>query len=471
MIVAGALLAAGLAFAVFRWTERLPWLLCLTLALPTTAVVNVGGQSITPYFVVAVAAVLTGAFLWTRRGEVGPFDWPGSTALVVFVVWSLLVTAAGPSFFSGVEVLIGNAGIDEQVADPGRLDFTLSNLAQAGYVLLGAGVLCFLATRRLLSPHMVAPGLGLAMLLSNWRLAFDKLGLPYPVSQIDNSANYEYINSTTTGEYRLRGVFPEPSGLGLYAVAAVVLAVAMIPRTRGWVRVGYVVLAASAALNLLFANSGTSLVAGGALLTIAVVLALTRAVRHGIAVMPLAITLAAGTAVFLALSPRIVDYLTEQIEEKLTSTSYAARTAADLFSLELGVQTFGIGVGLGSNRPSSLWPMLFSCVGVIGTLAFLVLVYVLLRRSARLSGLRPFFWLLLAVVLSKSIAGSSLSDPLLQLALGLAAWAATTRAASPPPPASSASPGAAGHADLRGPARVPGASTVGTTASTATAGR
>jgi hypothetical protein len=50
--------------------------------------------------------------------------------------------------------------------------------------------------------------------------------------------------------------------------------------------------------------------------------------------------------------------------------SFANRTASDLYGLQLFAQTYGLGLGLGSNRVSSLLTTLLSCVGLLGTLAF-----------------------------------------------------------------------------------------------------
>jgi hypothetical protein len=52
------------------------------------------------------------------------------------------------------------------------------------------------------------------------------------------------------------------------------------------------------------------------------------------------------------------------------SSSFFNRTASDLYALQLLPQTHWIGVGLGSNRASSLFTTLLSNVGIVGVLAF-----------------------------------------------------------------------------------------------------
>jgi len=419
----GVLVGLALLLALFRWTTRLPWLLSLSLGAPASATVVAAGQSVAAFQLILLVAAPIAMLGWIRTRH-NPFDWPGFPALVVLVAWTGLVTLAGPVVFDGVDVLSPRGGIDEQIADPSPLAFTVSNLAQVAYLVLGAVLICLLAGYRRLTPHLLAPGLGLAMALSAWRLLHDKAGIPYPLSFFDNSTGGKYIDTTSTGAYRLRGVFPEPAGLALYAIAALVLAVAMIARTRGWARVGYLALAVVAAVNLFYARSGTAVIAGGVIAAMALAVAVERAFRRGAAVMPLAILACAATTAFLVFYQPVVSYLGGLIGDKVASTSYFSRTEADLFALRLAVDTFGLGVGLGSNRPSSLWPMLVSCVGVVGTVAYLVLVLTLLVRAARVPIWRPMFWVLLAVLVTKSVAGSNLSDPLLVFSLGLCAYAA-----------------------------------------------
>jgi hypothetical protein len=62
--------------------------------------------------------------------------------------------------------------------------------------------------------------------------------------------------------------------------------------------------------------------------------------------------------------------LTAVTVSKGDSGSFINRTASDLYSVHLLVETYGIGVGLGSNRTSSLVSTLLSNVGLLGTLAY-----------------------------------------------------------------------------------------------------
>ena len=77
------------------------------------------------------------------------------------------------------------------------------------------------------------------------------------------------------------------------------------------------------------------------------------------------------------------EVLTALTVSKSDTGSFIHRTAADLYGLELVRLTYGMGVGLGSSRSSSLITTLLSNVGVLGTLAFAVFYCKLFKGLAR----------------------------------------------------------------------------------------
>jgi hypothetical protein len=126
------------------------------------------------------------------------------------------------------------------------------------------------------------------------------------------------------------------------------------------------------------------------------------------------------TPVVLALlvSAGYREILTVLTVSKGESGSFINRTAADLYSLQLVFQTYGLGVGLGSNRSSSLLATLVSNVGVAGTLAFLVFYF-------RLFGTLPqeyawFKWAGFALFLNMVLGVSDITMPLLWVPIFLA---------------------------------------------------
>jgi hypothetical protein len=97
----------------------------------------------------------------------------------------------------------------------------------------------------------------------------------------------------------------------------------------------------------------------------------------------------------------------EYLINKSSSLSYKARTTADLHALKLFIDTYGFGVGLGSNRPSSILPYLLSQLGFVGTWLFLVFIYKIMYftyKSLKNTEYFQYFFLIPAVLVSQLIA-------------------------------------------------------------------
>src|SRR5215204_4432982 len=160
-------------FLVVCWLRQRPDLSWqLSLAAPIGVVLLVGGNGLEAYYFVAlIAAFLLIVPPEQREGAAllhgvhhGRRALPGLTPLTLFVIWALMITLMGPWLFSSLPVLIPRAGIDRTILNPLPLRYSISHLAQGAYLILGFATVLFLAKRRRLSPHLLAPGLALAML-------------------------------------------------------------------------------------------------------------------------------------------------------------------------------------------------------------------------------------------------------------------------------------------------------------------
>ena len=119
------------------------------------------------------------------------------------------------------------------------------------------------------------------------------------------------------------------------------------------------------------------------------------------------------------------------ITAKSGSDSYSQRSGVDAFSLQVVLRSLGVGVGLGSNRPSSFALMLLSNVGVVGSVLFVAAVVVVVRHALRCGGAGPTIWVLAAILTAKLVSGPDLADPSGLLYLSLGALAGVARAAPP----------------------------------------
>lgn len=416
MTALGALFAALIVVGLFRRT-LFPWVLALSAAFPYSAAVTIAGNSIIPFHLVAAIACVL--LIFEAPDERHGAARPGLSALLLFLGWSLFITVAGPFLFAGEPVLNPRTGIDLAVRAQEPLQYTISMFAQAGYLVLTVGAVLYLARRRFslwlaMLPFVVATVLGAI----NWAMV--AVGLTWPSWFFDTSHNVIY-------SHRMRGgIFNEPSQFGGFAVAALALFAVAAMQTRGWSRGALTGLAALAALNIVNSEAGTALGGLAIILAIGAATALWRVVAAGRGA-PLIVFGAGGVALVMLLAGDTVLSWGEKIlGGKIGSASMDVRTSSDAFSVELLWQTWGLGVGLGANRPSSFATMLVSCVGVLGTVAFAILIFQLVAR-ARLHplGAAPV-WGLLAFLAAKAVSLPDLATPgmwILIAACAQIAWA------------------------------------------------
>ncbi len=285
----------------------------------------------------------------------------------------------------------------------------------------------FLARSARSRPELIGLLVGLTTLLSLWRYLHQLVGLPFPEGMLDNSPSFDYIETAPDDVQRFRGIFSEPAGL---AGSCLVTIAYMLPRSlqvRGWRRAGALLVAAVATYLGIISTSATFVVAGVAIALIAGLAAAVGFLLRRTHVS--AIASVAGCALVIAgiwILPIIADFVETTVNEKVSSSSFTDRSSANSMSLEIFIDTFGFGVGLGGNRASSFVPSLLSTTGIIGTLLFMAAVATLIRRSAPVREYRPVVWALVGLLVMKVISGPDLSETtgVLWICLGLLSHAA-----------------------------------------------
>lgn len=410
----GAVFILATVWAVFFRQSSLIWILSSSVPFAATSAITVGENSIPPFYVVASVLLVSAV---TDRVVKGPIrlHHPSMTVLFFFTIWSLGVTVFAPLYFHGIQVLIPRAGIDQQVAAPGLLEFSPSNIAQSLYLVLGVGVVVYVARREYVSPHILAAGFSIGSILSTSKFA---VGDSWPSWIFDSYAGLTY------NEDRFRGIFPEPSYLAVFSLAALTYGLLMLARSQGKQAAAYLILTASAGMNLFLSQSGTAALGVAVMIVLAIVVGLTGflsgRLRVGLGQMATGLFLVAGLA---AVGGGAIAKFGELVADKHGSLSFLNRSSADLFSMKILAETYGFGAGLGSSRPSSMLAMLISCTGVVGSVLFLLCLILVLRSAARNAFWLPTVWSLLALISAKFIAEPSLSTPLLWLLVGLCIYA------------------------------------------------
>lgn len=419
-VVFTLLIAAGV---VFR-RDSLPWVLSAAFAFLASSGFLVAGQSIVVYYGVAIVMIVLAVVRVRLRNLllVVLRTRTGLTSLLVFALWTLLVTLVGPTLFAGTPVLNPREGLDQGVAEPALLTPHISNFAQSAYLLIGVATVVVLGTGTAAAPRLPATGFALGTVLSSTRSL-----LPESVQRevFDNSSNVTYTTGSIDGVERMRGIFSEPSGLGAFSVTAAVFFVMTASRTTGWPRYLSLGMSVWALVNASLSGSGTALVGGLALLAVIAAQAVYTFLSGHSRVSPSALV---GTVlavpVGMIVGPALYLAATDTVDDKVTGSSYANRSSADRYSVELSLDTYGVGVGLGSHRPSSFVAMMLACTGVLGLVFFVVAVTAILRGAVRDREFQPAAWALVSLLFSKIVAGPDLSDPTMWFLLAVCANAA-----------------------------------------------
>lgn len=417
--------------AVLTRRRGFPQLLAVVAGFPIGVIATVGGQPAPTFFTLGAGVCAWLAFTWiaSRRSEQPSENGkrPGAIALVLFVGWSILVTVMAPTIFAGIPVLVARGGIDEQFLDPGNLTYTVSNIAQVAYLVISIGVVFFLARSPGTSPGLLGITLVVITALSFWRLLSLNTGLPFPEGFFDNSTTSRIIETTPDGEPRFRGIFSEPSGLAAASLTAMVFFALRIPYLSRWQRVGALAVIIMAAINAANSTAGTFVAAGLILVAIVVLVWMGRFLLNKTRVSPLlaaAAILVAGSALFFV--PLLIEFVQSVISVKVSSSSFGSRTGVDQFSYLLTLNTWGFGVGLGSNRPSSFFASLLSCTGVLGAALFILGLGKLMIAAAAKPEYHATIWALVSVLVCKVVSSPNISDnsALLWISCGVLAHAA-----------------------------------------------
>lgn len=426
MTVLGIALLGVLGVTLSIRPAWLPVVLGVAAGLPASAGVAFGENGVPLFSVAAAGAVVV--LVGSRR--LGTAHWTAN-AFAVLIAWSAVITALGPWLFAGIRVLVPRGGVDEQVLDPGTLQYSVSTVAQFGYLALSAcATLHLVRVRGAVTAAAVALVVG--TVLSSIRGVMVAVGADVLAPLVDTMPNIQY-SETDPGD-RLRGVLSEPSELATFSLAAAAFAVVAAMRANGRRRLLWAVVCALACSNLLQASSGTAVVASAVFIAFGVVvLAVRYVVRGGTGTPWLVIGLLVAGIVALTAGDRLLAPVQEIVADKVGSTSYNARTGADTFSWGVVADTLGLGTGLGGNRPSSFALALLSTLGIPGTVAFTALAVGIVVAAVRTPRTVPAGIALVALLVAKVVGTPDFSTPILWVLIAACAVPAWTRDQRPAP--------------------------------------
>lgn len=391
---------------------------------PAGAAVVVGTEALPTFYATAMGGAALLAYRWVaRRGRPGdpPLGRiPGVGLLIALFAWSVLVVLLAPFVVTGAPTVTDPTWI----LVPGKLG--LSNVAQLLYLALSTVVVVVVARSATTTTSLLAIPLATGVLLCLWRYLSLHAGVPFPEGAFANSPAFRYIEQAPGGVPRFRGIHSEPSALAATSLVAVAYFTSLAGKVEGKARLGSLAMVAGAVFLGIVSTSTTFLVAGAVVGACAAgalaVRALTLRTRISTAAVVMALA-AVAAAIFVV--PELLDAFTAEVDEKLGSDSFDDRSDADARSFEVYVDSWGLGMGLGSVRGSSIVFTLLGAVGTVGAILFVAAFATTILAAWRLPACAPVIWAVLAGLTVKVISSPDLSDTsgVLWLGLGILARA------------------------------------------------
>lgn len=436
-----ALLALVLVYSVFS----------------AAAILVVGALGVTPALV--PAAMFIGLFLLNMfNGVRYHAERPALLLLAPFV---LVICGALISSFIMPRLFEGDVLVWPQKISPFLVRSPLApnagNITQDMYLLANA-LLTICAALYLTRPGMLltrlldaylASGL-LVIFIAFWQFAGNILHIPYPSAFFHSNPGWSQLSDQTIGSLtRLNGPFSEPSSLSAYMCASLSAA--------GWVMLNgdrrllprLTFCGGLCVVLLTTASTGyVTLLAMALLLVARVVIAggplLRKRLAIGMAVFLVLGGLAAGAVPAVAPgAAKEAMLVINATLDKRQSSSYQDRSTADRDSLLEMSATYGLGVGWGSNRSSSLLPGLLAAIGLWGVGGLVWFGGVLTLRARRAMRrtedpllrhvMRGSAAALISALVSALLSGPTISSPdfYLLLAMLVAATARGLREVAP----------------------------------------
>lgn len=416
--------------------KYLIYLLIISLTLQITSLFNIGNYSMQIYrFITILISIRFLVYLLTKGMSVKFKDKNlkyisiyGGLFTLFAIIWSYLA----PYVFSGYPVYPPELGIDySAIYGASPLSFSIYNIAFGSYILLYLITLVYINVlswnkrdikiikRVILLCTFIIVLTSASQLFAYFTGFLDVT--PYLYTIKTRELNYSLIGYFLPVP-RIQATYQEPSMLapfliGLYSYMLYELLLKFSLNK---------LLGVMTILFLIILSASTTAFISIFIMTFILLFYLIKS-KHGIAskigtiIKFLTFTSALLFVVTIFSFITIgIDNVTKIIDtyliNKPQSTSFSKRTTADLHALKLFLDTYGLGVGLGSNRPSSLLPYLLSQLGIIGTSLFILFISKIIiysYKTLKNTKYFAFFFLIPSVIVAQLVAYPDITNPTL----------------------------------------------------------
>ncbi len=319
---------------------------------------------------------------------------------ILYASYGVIAAFMMPRLFSGAIELVPMKITTTLIYAMEPLHFSSQNITTAVY-LLGTCIMALAATLVVQSERrtdlIVRACLGVAWLHIGMGIADLVLSAAGHADALNvlRNASYAQLSQEVAGARRISGSFPETSAYSLFAFNWLVLMTEL--RLRGVKPLWTGATAVALAGLLLLTTSSTAYLGLGAYGLVLLARAFFTPMRPPATmfIVLFAFILICASAVigFIVIKPHAwtnaLNIVQRMTTEKMGSRSGVQRTLWATQGLDAFLATYGLGVGPGSFRSSSLATAIIGSTGVVGVAAFLAHLFVVLRPlSVRTHDLR-----------------------------------------------------------------------------------
>ena len=363
--------------------------LIISSVFQATAYINIGSSPIIVYYFFGVLFVLRGAIdlfwlplRWRMPKQNNPLLY-----LLAFVLIAVLGAFILPQIFYGTLVYSPKISIDDQFNNMTRLALESQHFNQSIQLLVNA-LIFIIIWFRVISPlvfiRAIVLSLVFALAIAIWQVLSNATNIYFPNELLYTVEGWSLGNEQLIGSFsRVNSTFLEPSVFATYLTGIFAFLLVWWIRRPGWVLLGGVLLTL---FSMLITTSTTAYVGIVGVLACALLgIGLLQLINGGWTSKSLLVLMFAtvaviwiGLIVFVG-SSELRDLVNVVLLQKSDGDSFKVRLESDLQGFEILWHTYGLGVGLGSNRPSSFLTLLLSNVGILGFVLFGLFLVALTR--------------------------------------------------------------------------------------------
>ena len=326
------------------------------------------------------------------------------TPLIVLLCYAVFSIIVLPDAFAG-QIMVAPQKPDPLGPTLTPLAFNSGNVTQTLYLAMNViTAVCAaiyltrarISYRRIIGAYLL--GGYIVVGLAFWQFANRVAGVPFPDEVLYSNPSWAIVDQRFGSVPRIQGPFSEPAGLAFYLSGLCFCCLWLTAKGHRLMRVNLLLALSILAMLISTSTTGIAVLAIG--LPAIVVFTVLRGDSRSLARLgKTSVLIAFAGCIVLGpvfvMEPTLLKSVSEVVEatqSKGDSESYDQRTAVDDAGLATLGQTYGLGVGWGGFRTSSLLPGLVANGGVVAIAAVLWLILRIVRsvrRTRQISSAHP----------------------------------------------------------------------------------